>query len=242
MINIQEIFNFKVKAQDGEIGKVVDVLFDDQSLTVRYFVVKTGSLLFGRKVLLSPLALDSSQEWTKKELNFELTIDDIKQSPDISTDQPVSRQKESELMAYYNWPSYWNTVDESTMVNAIPGRVLLAENRGTNDSHLRSIKEIRGYRIQAQDGEIGHLESMILDFELMYLRYLIIDTKNWLPGKLVLVASDWLEEISWAESRIRVDIKKQSVIDSPEYNEGQSITREIENSFYEMFAKPKYWE
>ena len=61
---------FSIHATDGEIGKVEDVYFDDNQWTIRYIVVRTGSWLFGREVLLSPIVLEqvdwkSAMWWCK---------------------------------------------------------------------------------------------------------------------------------------------------------------------------------
>ena len=99
---IKNLIGFTMGATDGEIGKVTDFYFDDLTWTIRYFVVDTGNWLLNRKVLISPEAL-LDVDWTNKIFPINLTKEQIKNSPALETDQPVSRQHEMELYAHYPW-------------------------------------------------------------------------------------------------------------------------------------------
>ncbi len=50
--NINSLTGYSLKATNGEIGEVKEFYFDDESWTIRYLIVKTGSWLSGREVLL----------------------------------------------------------------------------------------------------------------------------------------------------------------------------------------------
>ena len=69
----------------------------------------------------------------------------------------------------------------------------LAQGEKSPDHHSRSTCEVAGYRIHAEDGEIGHVEDFMIDDETWAIRYLIVDTRNWWPGKKVLVSPQWIE-------------------------------------------------
>ncbi|MFD2162689.1 PRC-barrel domain-containing protein [Paradesertivirga mongoliensis] len=101
--SIQSLLGFTMGATDGEIGKIKDFYFDDKTWKVRYLVVETGNWLVGRKVLLSPVALHNP-DWQSKVLPVNLSRDQIKHSPDIDTERPVSRQQEADLHSHYSWP------------------------------------------------------------------------------------------------------------------------------------------
>ena len=62
-----------------------------------------------------------------------------------------------------------------------------------DDPHLRSSRAVTGYHIQATDGDLGHVEDFIVDDHSWTIRYMVLDTTNWWPGKKVLVAPDWIE-------------------------------------------------
>lgn len=51
------IHGYRIKASDGHIGSIADLLFDDQSLVIGWLVVVTGNLLPGQQVLLPASAL-----------------------------------------------------------------------------------------------------------------------------------------------------------------------------------------
>jgi hypothetical protein len=91
---------YAIRARDGDIGKVDDFLFDDQSWAIRYLVVDTGNWLTGRKVLVLPAALDVP-DWKTEMLTVKVTKQQIEDSPPLAASRPVSRQKEAELHRYY---------------------------------------------------------------------------------------------------------------------------------------------
>src|SRR5918992_4602924 len=103
--SVNELKGKTIHASDGELGTVDQFLFDDESWTIRYLVVETGKLL-GRKVLISPISIDRKQKTDG--LTLSLTKEQIRNSPDIDTDKPVSRQHEAQYFNYYGYPYYWS--------------------------------------------------------------------------------------------------------------------------------------
>jgi len=82
-----------IRATDGTIGHVSDFYFDDEAWVIRYLVVDAGTWLSSRQVLISPIAI-GHPDWTEKVLPVSITKEQVKNSPDIDTDKPVSRQHE----------------------------------------------------------------------------------------------------------------------------------------------------
>jgi hypothetical protein len=111
----------------------------------------------------------------------------------------------------------------------------------TWDSHLRSTREVSGYHIQAADGEMGHVEDFIVDDETWAVRYLVIDTRNWWPGKKVLVSPRWIDSVSWSESKVFVNLTREAIKQSPEYLEESLLTRDYEAALYRHYNRPAYW-
>jgi sporulation protein YlmC with PRC-barrel domain len=109
------------------------------------------------------------------------------------------------------------------------------------DPHLRSTHNVSGYHIQAQDGEIGHVEDFIIDDETWAIRYLVINTQNWLPGKKVLISPKWIERISWGESKVFVNLPREIIKLSPEYTEKSLITRDYETELHRYYNRKVYW-
>lgn len=250
LLSIKNLTKYKIEAADGNIGHVESFLFDDQSWTVRYLVIDTGNWLPDRKVLISPSALDNPAGQMNT-FPVKLTREQIKGSPDIDTDKPVSRQKELKLHKYYNWAPYWGGAMGPAVAPyapVSPGFNEQAEDEaaGTKtkektDSHLRSTKELIGYKLHAEDGQIGHVEDFIVHANDWIIRYMVVDTKNWLPGRKVIIPPNWIENISWSDSEVLVNVDKETIKNSPEFNPLEPVNRKYEIRFYDYYGRPKYW-
>jgi len=235
--NIKSLIGFTIGALDGEIGKVNEFYFDDESWTIRYLVAETGNWLSGRKILLSSDSLLST-DWNNEIFQVNLTINEIKNSPDIDTEKPIYRQEEIKLNQHYPWRSYWEgalwarSMGTAGMVIPTPQAMyeeIDVEPASTIDSsfegnqHLRSTYKIMGYHIEAGDGEIGKVEDFILDDESWKIDFFVVGIGNWLPGKKVLIAPDLIKEISWLKSVVEVKASVEIIKNSPIYEFGQSL-------------------
>jgi hypothetical protein len=154
-------------------------------------------------------------------IEINLTRKQIEDSPSLNSDQPVSRQFE---VADCGFSETTSTEGEKAW-----------------DPHLRSTQEVTGNHIQATDGEIGHVEDFIVDDETWAIRYLIIDTRNWWPGKKVLVSPQWIERVSWSESKVFVNLSRESIWQSPEYTEESLLTRDYESRLHRHYNRRGYW-
>jgi hypothetical protein len=246
-----ELQGFTIRAKDDDIGHVEQFLFDDEKWTIRYLVVDTGGWLSGRRVLISPVALGKA-DWHNRRLPVNLTRQQVENSPDIDTEKPVSRQQEVGYFQYYGWPYYWGGpgIWGGAMYPgylAVPpaAEVAMEEQRQRaqeeGDPHLRSTKEVIGYKIEARDGEIGHVGDFIVDEETWTIRYLLIDTGGWWPGKKVLVPPPWIERMSWAEAAVYVDLSRDTIKNGPEWDPDTPITREYEERLYGYYGRSPYW-
>ena len=245
MLNKLKILKeYKLKSLDGEIGSVEDFYFDDQFWTIRYLVANTGSWLTGRKVLLSPYALGAVNKEMKC-IDISLTQEQIEDSPALETDKPVSQQFEREYYDYYGWPLYnsgsymWGTYPQ--IVRDPESREESAAEVKLWDPHLRSANEVSGYHIHAKDGDIGHIVDFVLDDETWAIRYLIIDTHNWWPGKKVLISPQWIESVIWNESKVYFNLSREAIKQSPEYSEEALLTRDYEAKIYRHYNRQGYW-
>jgi sporulation protein YlmC with PRC-barrel domain len=232
--SVKNLKGYTVLATEGEIGRVQDFYFDAQAWTIRYLVVDTGDRLSNRLIFLAPTALHQS-DWEAQILPVSLTQDQIKNSPHINPDKPMSRQQESELRTYYDWPPYW---DPATLlptgattclaplapIPPVPPSSAEAEaleqtlvEEALDDPNLYSANEVRGYSIQARDNDMGHINDFLADDETWAIQYLIVNTGNWLPGKKVRIAASWAKTISWTERIVTVDLQRETIENSPEY-------------------------
>jgi uncharacterized protein YrrD len=260
-----DLIGFTIAATDGDIGHVDDFYFDAESWQVRYLVVDTGPWIFGRKVLITPEVIEQPL-WEEEHLPLRLSKEQIENSPETDFDKPVSRQHEIDIHTHYGWTPYWmpfpvymgapgiapiGATAPATVVpatDAAPNRSYAEEVQHTleeahqqGDPHLHSIQEVTGYYIQAQDGDIGHVEDFFLDEADWKIRYLLVDTQNWWPGKQVLIAPDWTDHISWQESKLFVTVTREQVKQSPEYDPAPPLHRDYEASLYRYYGYPGYW-
>lgn len=237
-----ELHNYKLKAKNGEIGRVKDDYFDDRFWTTRYLVADTGKWLPSRKILISPLALiDVDTE--SRTINLDLTKKQIEDSPSIDADMPVSRQYEESYYAYYGWPAYWYgdyVWGDYYYVPSMVERRYIARARGW-DPNLRSAEEVKGYYVGAVDGEIGHIADYLIEDRTWIIRYAVVDTRNFLPGKKVIISTDWIKNISWADHEIYVDLRREAIKKAPVFAEDTVVTREYENYVFSHYGLEGYW-
>ncbi len=216
----RSMIGFTMGATDGEIGKVKDFYFDDVTWTIRYLIVETGKLLSERKVLISSQAI-LTPDWEDETFQVNLTMDQIKNSPDIDTEKPVSRQQELKLYNHYPWNIYW-TGRATGMPPVSMYQVLEPEDNDykepEGDPHLRSTDNVTGYSIKAIDGELGEVEDFIIDDLSWRIDFMVVDTGKWLPGKKVLISPSMIKDISWNLSSVVVTSTVEDVKHSPEYD------------------------
>jgi hypothetical protein len=222
---INGLIGCRMEARDGDGGRVDDVYFDDQSWTVRYLVLKTDDWLSGRKVLIAPLALLEDGGLTGV-FRVNLTQDQIRNSPDIETDKPVSRQQEIELYGHYSWKGYWESgfyaqgVGEIKEVRNIPQNV---RSGGAVDLHLRATSYVTGFHVHGTDGEFGYICNFVIDDRTWKMLNLVVDTGHLPVGKKVLVAVDHIIQLQWNDSEIylnetKTDIEKSAVFEPSAYS------------------------
>jgi len=243
-----QLKGFSIHAKDGELGAVDDFFFDDQTWTIRYLTVETGGWLSGRSVLISPVSVIHT-DWQLRRLDVALTKDQIEHSPDIDAHRPVSRQYEAEYLRYYGYAPYWS--DPLSGIDYYPGGLLMPSmtavalapevSANPQDSHLRSNSGVTGYRIAASDGDIGHVAGFIVDDASWTIRYIEAATKNWLPGKKVLMSPAWISRISWEDFAVDTTLTREAIRTAPEYVESSPVTREYEDALYNHYGQPPYW-
>jgi sporulation protein YlmC with PRC-barrel domain len=246
--SINSIVGYTISAKDGELGKVSEFYFDDHTWSIRYLVVDTGNWLSERKVLIPHSALGIT-DWKSRTFQVNLTMEQVRNSPDIETNKPVERQHEIELMNHYGLPLYWGDgfyTDPIGMVSLTPIIVKKSvkeeekyAKKHHDNPHLRSTKNVEGYHIHANDGDIGHVEDFIVDDEKWNVNFLIVDTHNWLPGRKVLILPRWIVRIDWDELKVFVNLSRESIKNSPEFDPSEPIGNEYERKLlnhYEEYA------
>ncbi|MDP3150840.1 MAG: PRC-barrel domain-containing protein [Ignavibacteria bacterium] len=243
--SVNSLVGYTIKAKDGELGKVSEFYFDDHTWSIRYLVVETGNWLNERKVLIPHSALGRT-DWESQTFQVNLTMEQIRNSPDFETQKTVSRQHEIELYTHYGLPVYWDSVFNDGFVGMGPYIPILvtepvkeekkSAKNPPDDPHLRSTNSVEGYFIHANDGEIGHVEDYIVDDEKWNIRYMIVDTTNWLPGRKVLILPRWIKRIDWAESKVYVNLSLESIKNSPEFDPSQPVDKIAERELFDHYG------
>jgi hypothetical protein len=166
----------------------------------------------------------------ERQIAVNLTKEQIKNAPDLDTDAPVSRQQESELLKHFGWTPYWRPT---------PPPPLGPDESG--DVHLRSVEAVTGYTVRATDGDFGEVADFIADDSLWIIRYVAVDTKQWLPRRQILITPGWVRDIDWALHRAEVSLSREQLKQAPEYQPGAPVDRKYEARLYAFYGLPHYW-
>ena len=260
---LKDLEGYSLHATDGVIGHVTDFYFDDKAWVIRYLVVDTGSWLSRRKVLISPYGI-GLPDWRARTLPVAVTKAQVKASPDIDSHKPISRQHEILYLRHYGYPFYWGgaglwgggsypaiMVPDYQDFTAVPPADLSAQQRALaldeqaghrdDDSHLRDCNTVLDYHVQATDGDIGHVEGMLVDDDNWAIRYLVVNTSNWWLGHKVLVAPNWIRAISWHDATVALDLTQKAVQDAPTYETDVPLLRDGESGIYRHYGRDGYW-
>lgn len=233
----------------GEAGTVTEFYFDEETLTVRYLIVKTGYWWFERKVLIPSEAV-SRLDYESRSFFVTMTKDQICNSSNIDIDKPVSRQQEAELYDRLQWTDYWTpkalsvgvwgltgTIPHITKKN--PGNKLNSTYDSNYDFHLHNTREITGYHIYGTDYEVGMVEDFVIDDTVWELDFLVADTGSRLPGKKILLSTACIKDIHWKNSEILVGIAANTIEDKPEDDPSAPVNLLYEDVLYDKFGKPQ---
>jgi hypothetical protein len=262
MRSLKDLEKSTISARDGPIGRVKDFYFDDDAWVVRYLVVDAGSWLSSRKVLISPISVNRPN-WAERTLPVSLTRDQVKNSPSIDTDQPVTRQNEAQYLGYYGYPNYWGGggmwggglypyalapgydgygADQAEREREREAYLSFERNRHRNeDPHLRSCNAVVGYHLHAEDGDIGHVAGYLIDDDTWAIRYLVVDTSNWWAGHKVLIAPQWIDSVHWSDQSVTIGMSRQSVRDAPAYDPSMAWSPMLDLSLNQHYGRTGYW-
>jgi hypothetical protein len=238
---LQEINGYTLRATDGEIGRTQDFYFDDQHWVVRYMVVSTGTWL-GREVLIAPQAI-TQVSWDDQAISLSLNKGQVERSPAVDLHTPVSRQYETDYFSYFGYAPYWLAAappgiyaDETLAAQRAAASASTAVDvQPTVESHLRSANDTKGYHIQARDGEIGHVDDFLVDDRTWAVRFIEVDTSNWIGGASVLVPRHALGAVKWPEQLLSVTLTRAQVQGSPR-SDGPDFPADYERQLHAYYG------
>jgi hypothetical protein len=92
------------------------------------------------------------------------------------------------------------------------------------------------------DGEVGHVDELLVDEETWAIRYLVVNTSNWWVGHKVLIAPQWIAGVHWSDRTVAVDLSREAVKTAPPYDAATTLDRLSEASLYTHHGRPPYWK
>lgn len=258
LYRISDLDGLPLRATDGTIGSVKEFYFDDATWAIRYLVIDTGHWLSGRKVLIAPQSV-GQPDLINRVVPVQLTQEQVRHSPEYDSARPLSRAMEERLYRHYGWEPYWgeaglpfagpteprapDAVNEGGSA-APTDRIEQYELQGLMagvEPSLRSAETVMEYSIHARDGDIGHVDDFIVDHEGWVIRYMVVDTGTWLPGRKVLISTQWIEDMSWSEQTVTLDLIRDEVRHSPDFDTAANIERPYEKELFEHYKRAPYW-
>ena len=260
--NLKDLKNYQVSATDGEIGHVKNFYVEDEGWVVRYFVVNTGTWLTSRKVLISPISVHKL-DWLARRLSVSISKEQVRNSPDVDLDKPVSRQNEEQYLGHCGYTTCWGSdgmwgegLYPYAMAPGFAGygvdrvkrerepEAYLRDERArhrNHDPHLRSCNALTGYHIHATGGDSGHVSGFFIDDETWPIRYLVVDNSNWWVGHKVLIAPPWIKGAHWSDQTVSVDLSRESAKNAPPYDSANDWGRDQELSLCGHYGRRGYW-
>jgi hypothetical protein len=208
------------------IGKVTDLLIEDDFWNVRYLVVNTDAPI-SRKVLISPAAILGT-DFEKKSIATMLTSQQVVESPSADCDQPISRRFEQALVDYYGWPIYWlgRVLMEPQTLNAITSDESVDSVCDLANSTLRSSKEICGYQIESRSGPAGVMKDLLIQTQTWIVDFATAESGSWLPEEKSIFSTKRIDQLDWQNRKVKVDLTKAILDPVPTDQDVPAITGE----------------
>jgi PRC-barrel domain len=232
MQTIKRLQTCTVVTTDGRIGRLRTLYFDDRRWILRHLVVTLRHWLAVRDVLVPPDCVRRI-DTTSRRLVISLNKHEVARKPEAWTDRPVSQQRETSINAVY-----WYSVFPGPLAPRSVGHSMIGPRR-RDDRHLRSTAEVLGYYVHARDDEIGHLADFLVDDTASRIQYAVVDTRNWWPGKHVLVPVEWITWVSWGAATVYVNLARSVIRNAPTYDPHHPITPRDESALVEYYGRPK---
>lgn len=240
--SIETIYGCPLLGLDGEIGRMEQFFFDEAQWRIRYFVVRTGGWLRGKRILIPAIAV-RDVDWKACSARVSIRKKDLQEAGPLEAPnypgQPVSREAEIRFFNQFRWPYYWTGAGFMGVETSVLGGPFPS---GLPDSaRFHSTRTILGYSIETEDQMIGHVEDLIVDEVSWTIRYLILGILTD-PVRLALIAPQWIDFVQWDLSAMRIGLSRDQILRAPEYQRDAPITRRYEEELFSYYGKKKYWE
>jgi hypothetical protein len=212
---------------------------------VRYLMI-AGVGRGASMVLLTPHSLRRIDRRAHK-LLVALTPAQFRAIPGVEAIPAISRAAEIGVLKYYGFPYYWTGrhrwgSDLYPKPLAAVSATLAADHVAEPgpEAHLRSVSDFRHYTIHATDGELGHVDDLLIQDRSWAVRYIVVDTRRWWPGGRVVLAPGWVTYVSWLERSVHVSLDRATIRTAPAYDSARPIDRAYEARLHEHYGRPTH--
>ena len=107
---------------------------------------------------------------------------------------------------------------------------------------LRSLKELYGCMLGASDGDIGAVKDFYFDEQNQAVRYVVVDTGKWLPGRQVLISPQAFALGKPGSKVMPVKLTRKKIEASPAIAIHKPVSRQNEEAYHRYYGWPYYWE
>lgn len=216
--SLERLRKYKIRSAEDTFGHVRDILVEEETWTIRWLVLNTGSWLTGQKVLISPMSVKELDQ-DDKECVVSLSKEHIESSPPLDHDAPVSRQYEKTYFDHYQWPYYWmgdglwgsTTQPEyfgPTVKEEQETREPSPEKPSEDDPVLRSGHELSSYRLESYDEKLGYIEDIQINTTDWSIENFVMDTRKWFHGKTILLSPSRVQTADWSTKTLKTRLSK----------------------------------
>ena len=106
---------------------------------------------------------------------------------------------------------------------------------------LQHVDELLDFTIHATDGDIGRVRDLYFDDHRWTVRYLVVDTGHWLPGRRILLSPAAIRKADWGRRELIVALSREQIRQSPSVESHQPIGQRRIALFRECYTLPYYW-
>lgn len=105
----------------------------------------------------------------------------------------------------------------------------------------RSLKHLIGHRVDASDATFGKVKDFYFDDATWTLRYVVVDTGNWLSGRRLLISHQAIKGEDWANHTLRLALTREQIESSPPIGADKPVSRQQEEQLAQFYGWTPYW-
>jgi hypothetical protein len=242
LLKTAKLTEYRIELSSEIRGSIFEMYFDDLFWNIQYLLMTSENMEKDKIAIISHLALGKPDDKSK-------TIPIVgkqgrNEGKEKSTVLKTKEEAESiDPIQIIELPEEYSTIISRNKKATKDLIITILKDKNAiylpSTNHLRSHNEVLGYNIQAKDGDlIGHVDNFILEGNTWKLRYLIVDTRNWLTGgKKILLSPAWIEKINWSSNLVAIDLSKSSIIESPSYDPNKPLDNRFEMKLYKYYGR-----